>query len=200
MKSASSTIVAIRPKAVNELLSLIESIGAQSMQASSMLATLAGGAGRDVGALIEARMEIAQPGPSPILEHVRRNARARDAFIVQHGGLLTSLEVAELAGSGAGNKAQIAHRWRKEGRIFAVEHRGQIYFPALQFDAVTGRPLDIVAQLIKTLGRYYEGWALALWFAGAHGWLDGKRPVDIVGRDPDQVLDAAKKEIRALNE
>lgn len=200
MKSAPSATTAIPPKAVNELLSLIESIGTQSVQASSMLATLVGGAGRDVGALIEARMETGQPGPSPILEHVRRNAQARDAFIAQWGGLLTSLEVAELAGSAADNKAQIAHRWRKEGRIFAVEHRGQIYFPALQFDAATGRPLDVVAGLIKTLRRYYDGWALALWFAGAHGWLDGKRPVDVLGSDPVQVLDAAKKEIRALDE
>lgn len=200
MKSISSATTAIRPKAVNELLSLIESIGTQSAQASSMLATLVGGSGRDVGALIEARMQTGQPGTSPILEHVRRNAQARDAFIADYGGLLTSLEVAELAASAADNKAQIAHRWRKEGRIFAVEHRGQTYFPALQFDTVKGRPVDVVARLIKTLGRYYEGWALALWFVGAHGWLDGKRPIDILGSDPAAVLGAAKKEIRALDE
>jgi hypothetical protein len=200
MKSTAVATTVHQPKALNELFGLIESIGAQSAQASSMLSVLVGGAGGDVGALIEAQMETGQPGTSPILEHVRRNAQARDAFIAECGGLLTSLEVAELAGSAADNKAQIAHRWRKEGRIFAVEHRGQTYFPALQFDPATGRPRDVVARLIKTLAPYYQGWALALWFAGAHAWLDGKRPVEMLERDPGNVLDAAKKEIRALGE
>jgi phasin family protein len=160
----------------------------------------AGTEGDDLSKLIELRMRTRIPPRSPIIEHVRCNAEARDAFIADYGGLFTSAQVAELARSEAGNKAQMAHRWRKEGRIFAVEHRGQTYFPAFQFDHENGRPRPVMRQLIAALAPYHQGWSLALWFAGANAWLGGKRPIDLLERKPEQVLAAARTEMEALDE
>jgi hypothetical protein len=185
---------------LSDLVSLVESIEARSSEASALLAAIVAGTGHDVRSLIEARMKTARPGTASILEHVRRNAQARDTFIAQFGGLLSSQEVAQLAGSSAENKAQIAYRWRKQGLIFSVEHRGQTYFPALQFDATTGRPREVTHTLIKTLRKHYAGWALALWFAGANAWLEGKRPFDLLDSDPARVVAAARSELDAIDD
>lgn len=155
---------------------------------------------RDFVSLIERRMRNQPLPPAPLLEHVRRNADARDRFIAEHGGLLTSQQVAQIAGSAATNKSQIAHRWRKEGSIFAVEQGGLTCYPALQFDALNGRPLAVIKDLIVTLNRYYEGWALALWFVTAQAWLNGKRPLDLLLRKPENVLEAAQQEMLALDD
>lgn len=153
-----------------------------------------------VSSLIERSMQNIELTPAPLLEHVRLNAQARDRFIAEHGGLLTSQQVAEIAGSAATNKSQIAHRWRKDGSIFAVEHGGVTCFPALQFDALNGRPLPVIKDLIVALSRYYEGWALALWFVTAQAWLNGKRPLDLLVRKPEIVLEAAQQEMLALDD
>lgn len=153
-----------------------------------------------MSSLIEHTMQRIDLTPAPLLEHVRRNAEARDRFIAEFGGLLTSQQVADIAGSAATNKSQIAHRWRKEGAIFAVEHGGVTYYSALQFNALNGRPLPVIKELIAVLGRYYEGWALALWFVTAQAWLSGKRPIDFLLRKPQHVLEAAQQEMLALDD
>src|SRR5262249_25618417 len=51
--------------------------------------------------------------------HLRRNAEARRAFLSEFG-TLNSMQVAQLAGSRAANRAALANRWKAQGRIFAV--------------------------------------------------------------------------------
>ena len=65
--------------------------------------------------LIEALMPVplAVPTPAAVLQ-ARRNAEARTALLREFGAL-RSAEVAELAGSRAGNRAALANRWRSEG-------------------------------------------------------------------------------------
>lgn len=41
-------------------------------------------------------------------------------------------------------------------------------------------------------------WGLALWFTGVNGWLDGKRPVDFLKNEPEEVVQAAKLEASEL--
>lgn len=150
--------------------------------------------------MIEQRMEVRELPRPAILEQVEHNARARDAFIGECGGLLTSEEVARLAGSEAGNRAQLAHRWKKDGRIFAVQFKGEQCYPAFQFDAKQGRPKEPIGKLINILGRYHDGWSLALWFSSANDWLDGKRPIDLLDRKPEAVVEAAKAEMAMLHD
>lgn len=130
------------------------------------------------------------PLPVQVLQ-ARRNAQARMAML-QEFGAVTSAELGELAGSRASNKAALAHRWKADGRIFAVTHQGTTYFPGFQF-APNGQPLDVIAEVLTILEPILGGWELALWFGSANGWLGGKRPVDFL-TDAPRVLDAARRE------
>jgi hypothetical protein len=149
--------------------------------------------------VIELNMETDTPPLPAILDQARRNAAARDAFIAECGGLLTSAQVAELAGSGARNASQLAWRLKEEGRIFWVEHRGQTFYPALQFDPQTGKPREVIGELIAVLAPLYSGWSLALWFTAANDWLDGARPHELLADRPTDVLEAANAEISTLD-
>lgn len=144
---------------------------------------------------IEAMLPSEVPSQVEVLQ-ARRNAEAR-AALLRECGALTSSQVAELAGSKARNRAALANRWRKEGRIFAVSHHGQTYFPAFQFGS-DGRPLPVIAEVLRAFGDAGEGWPTALWFDGANGWLGGARPIDLLTRDPDEVAKAARREATEL--
>lgn len=140
---------------------------------------------------IEAMLPSEVPSKAAVLQ-ARRNAEAREALLREFGAV-TSSEVADLAGSRAKNRAALANRWRKEGRIFAVTHRGQTYFPGFQFGA-DGRPLPVVAEVLRALGEDAPAWQTALWFTGANGWLGGARPVDLLTGEPGRVAAAAQRE------
>jgi hypothetical protein len=145
----------------------------------------------DMERLIEAMLPATVPSPVAVLQ-ARRNALAREE-IVQEFGALTSAQVADLAGSRAANKAALAHRWRQEGRIFSVPHRGTNYFLGFQFDE-QGQPIPAVADVIRRLGGRMSEWGLALWLTASNGWLGDKRPVDLLRVDPEAVVRAADEE------
>lgn len=110
--------------------------------------------------------------------------------------VLTSADVHANAGFPRGNASQTVHRWRKPGRIFAINHGGRDLYPAFQFGS-DGRPLPIIAEVLAILKRDPErsDWDNALWFAGDSGWLDGKRPIDCLQSDPEGVKRAAEQEV-----
>ena len=137
----------------------------------------------------------AVPLPVQILQ-ARRNAVAREQ-LMQEFGALTSADIGRVSGSRAANKAALAHRWKSDGRIFAVTHHATSYFPGFQFTE-DGFPLPIIAPILKLLGDRLSPWELALWFTGANGWLGGARPVDLLTRNPDRVVEAARRESEAL--
>jgi hypothetical protein len=139
--------------------------------------------------------ETPLPTPPAVLQ-ARLNAAAREELISEFG-LLSSSEIAALAGSQAKNKAALANRWKQEGRIFSVPHRGSTYFPGFQFD-VAGRPHEAVAGVLKVLGAKMSEWGLGLWFTAAKGWLGDKRPVDLLDIDPKRVVEAAEREVAEL--
>lgn len=149
----------------------------------------------DMERLIESMLPSFVPNSVAVLQ-ARRNAAAREGLI-QEFGVLTSAEVADLAGSRAANKAALANRWKQEGRIFPVTHHGQTFFPAYQFDG-EGQPRPVIAQVLSTLGKQSQDWELALWFLSASGWLGEKRPVDLLESDPAAVAEAARHEIDDL--
>lgn len=126
----------------------------------------------------------------------RRNALAR-AELAREFGLLTSAEVAELAGSRAKNRAALANRWTKEGRVFAVPHGGRLLWPGFQFDA-QGQPRPVVAEILESFEDEPSPWAVALWFTSHTGWLDGRRPVDLLETEPGAAVEAARAENEPL--
>ena len=137
------------------------------------------------------------PAPAVVLQ-ARRNAEARTALLGEFGAL-RSAEVAELAGSRAANRAALGNRWRAENRVVAVPVGDELLYPGFQF-TTEGRPHPTVGAALRTLrsARGLSDWQAALWFAGANGWLGGRRPVDLLDEDPGAVEDAARREVAEL--
>jgi len=87
--------------------------------------------------------------------------------------------------------------WKKEGRIFSVDYDHRSMFPAFQFD-VEGQPLPVIGRVLEILGQEVTGWGLALWFTAGNGWLDDRRPVDLLKSEPEEVEQAAEREVEEL--
>jgi hypothetical protein len=154
-----------------------------------------GPAGEDLDRLTEAMTpEVTVPSPAIVLQ-ARRNAAARTELLTEFGAL-TASQVAELSGSEAKNRSALAGRWRREGRLVAVEHYGAVYYPAFQFDE-EGRPRPVVESALAHLNDpNITPWQQALWFTTANGWLDGRRPVDLLVTEPEAVISAAREALR----
>jgi hypothetical protein len=152
-------------------------------------------AGQDLDRLTEVMTpDIPVASPAVVLQ-ARRNAEARAALLLEFGAL-TASQVAELSGSEAKNRSALAGRWRREGRLVAVEHHGTLYYPAFQFDE-DGKPRPVVESVLGHLDDpRMTSWQQALWFTTANGWLDARRPVDLLESEPEAVVAAARETFR----
>jgi len=110
--------------------------------------------------------------------------------------VLTSAQLHERAGFPGSNPSQTGLRWRKQGKLFSINHGGRELYPAFQLGP-DGRPLPIVSELLAILARDPERteWDNALWFAGESGWLDGKTPLELLQSEPALVKQAAEQEV-----
>jgi hypothetical protein len=141
--------------------------------------------------LIDAMFVPSRVVSPAMARQAQRNAQARQELIDEFG-VRDSDHVADLAGSAAGNRSATASRWLAARKIFAVTHRGTKLYPNFQF-GTDGRPRPVIARVLKAFEPCgLDGWEIALWFTTASGWLDDKRPVDVLTREPDQVVDAAR--------
>lgn len=123
-------------------------------------------------------------------QQAQRNAEARQELIDEFD-LYDSEQVANIAGSSAKNRSATASRWLADGRIFAVEHFGARLYPGFQF-GTDGHPRPVIQRVLQAFEPYgLDGWETALWFTTASGWLDDKRPVDLLTTAPDDVVEAA---------
>lgn len=130
-------------------------------------------------------------------QQAQRNADARQELIDEFG-LHSGEQVADLSGSRARNRFATASRWLAEGRIFAVEHLGSRAYPAFQF-GTDGNPRPVIQRVLKVLESYgLDGWETALWFTTATGWLDDRRPVDLLIGAADDVVAAAAQTFDVL--
>jgi hypothetical protein len=118
------------------------------------------------------------------------NAQARVRFL-NEWPCFTSKDLAAAAGHGSKNKSMTASRWKAKGKVFSVKQGGVEYFPAFQF--AEGQPVETIGKVLETLGGRKSGWQLAFWFTSPNGWLDGKRPADIID-DMESVARAAARE------
>lgn len=120
----------------------------------------------------------------------RRNAKRRTELL-QEFGALSGEQLAEER-SRAANRHALAARWRKEGRIFGVPYRGHTLYPAFQFDE-HGNLRPAIAEVLAALPRERMGdWEIALWWTAANGRLGGARPVDLLDRESEPIVAAAR--------
>jgi hypothetical protein len=150
-----------------------------------------------VGKLIDrATAFYLEISPIPIEDdpQVERNGRARAQFL-REDRPYTAGEASKILGSRARNATELASRHKREGRLFTVRDGTTEKYPRFQFD-VHGQPLPVIEQILKLFKGNLEGWEIALWFHGNNGWLPQQaRPVDLLRRQPDVVLTAAKREV-----
>ena len=138
------------------------------------------------------------PLPQHKLIEARMTAEARKR-VLETGDWMTAAQIAEMAGFSASNPSAQPNKWKKDGQIFAVRHRGVDYFPGYALDASTDyRPAKGLAQVLAVFRGQKADWGLAYWFASVNSFLGGKRPQDLLIGKPDRVVAAAEDEVAGV--
>lgn len=114
--------------------------------------------------------------------------------VMESGHWKTATELAQGARLGPANPLAQLDNWKRAGRIFAIDHQGQDYFPVYGL-AGAGRPLKGLAEVLEVFDGRKDAWALACWFAAMNSFLGGKRPQDVLEISPARVVAAAQDEI-----
>jgi hypothetical protein len=155
----------------------------------ALVAAVNAGERLHVDRLVNAIMPAVEVPTPRLLEEARREAHRRTR-ILQDFGAFTGPELADLAGSSAGNRSSTAHRWKRDGLVFSVPAEGAEVYPTFQFGP-DGKPLPVVALVLRELQRW-PAWDIAQWFVAANGHLELRRPVELLTEDPDAVANAAR--------
>jgi len=140
--------------------------------------------------------------PTPALSHneIRlelMKKRAREA--AREGSKwLTARQLSEIAGMSDTNPSAQPNKWKREGRIFAVNRGGTDYFPAYAIDRDTGRPLKTLRDVLVLFRGHKDPWGIAIWFSSVNGFLGGKRPCEMLLKAPESVIAAARNGIQTL--
>ena len=115
--------------------------------------------------------------------------------ILRSGDFLSAAEIAKMAGYSPKNPSAQPNKWKKDGAIFAFQHKGIDYFPRYALNPMESyRPYKTLAAVLKIFGEAKSGWAAAFWFAGLNSFLDDQRPQDLLATRPDLVIAAAQDE------
>jgi len=161
---------------------------------SGMLDALLKQPHRDLDEVVTALLRSLAPPPSDAeVKMAARVAQAR-ADILREFGYLTRDQLA--AASSAKEPTTMVDNWRKRGKVFSVPlpdagpRTAEVY---LRFQFHEGRPLPVIEQVIAAFEGQRAGWSLAHWFVGGNGMFeDSARPVDLLAKAPDAVVDAAR--------
>lgn len=138
------------------------------------------------------------PLPRHKLIEARMTAEARKRAL-ETGDWMTAAQIAEVAGFSASNPSAQPNKWKKDGQIFAVRHRGVDYFPGYALDPSTGyRPAKGLARVLAVYRGKKDDWGIAYWFASVNSFLGGRRPQDLLIGEPDRVVAAAEDEVAGV--
>ena len=81
-------------------------------------------------------------------------------------------------------------KYREQERLFAVRQgRGYLY-PRFQFTQ-DAAPLDAVADVLEVVPEDARGWPLLSWFEAPSTLLGGRKPSEVLAKDPAAVRAAA---------
>jgi Protein of unknown function (DUF2384) len=178
-----------RPNVVLEL-------GYLSGELKSVLASARTQSKEVVERLVAALTPDVRPLPDEgFLLQARRNAELRKRLLERYK-VLSSAQVAELAGSSAGNRAATATRWRHEGRIFGIPTPGttsEYVYPSFEF-LPEGQPRPNLRRVIAVFPESAREWQLFAWLTTSNGRLQGRKPLDVIDEDLAQVEHAAIQE------
>ena len=123
------------------------------------------------------------------LRIARKNAELRTAYL-QTTKLYTAEDIRALTAEKLSDPSAPSSEWKREGRVFAIQHDGKDLFPAFQF--ADGEPLPIIQKILEALPDYLSPWQTAFWFESGNGWLGGKTPQECL-KNESKVIDAAEQ-------
>jgi hypothetical protein len=136
------------------------------------------------------------PAPSGALAEARMMAEARTQ-VLKSGQFVTAAEIAGLAGYSKSNPSAQPARWKQDGVIFAIRHKGTHYFPRFALNPDDNyRPYKVVGEILRILRESsLSDWGIASWFLAVNSFLDDRAPKDLLVTDPNRVVDAARDEV-----
>jgi hypothetical protein len=88
------------------------------------------------------------------------------------------------------NPSATLAKYREQGRLFAVRQGRSYFYPRFQFTQ-DAAPLDAVADVLKVVPEDARGWPLLSWFEAPSTVLGGRKPSEILAKDPAAVRAAA---------
>lgn len=142
---------------------------------------------RALGVALESVEVPSTPSIARAAQAEENHWRAIDAEF----GLLSSREVGVLLGSRSSNPRSAASDRHRAGKLLGVRRGRETRYPGFQFSQGT---VPAVIGDLTALARKHK-WSepdLTLWLVAPSGWLDDRRPVDMLDEHPDDVLAAAE--------
>lgn len=116
-------------------------------------------------------------------------------MVISAGGLLTSADITAKRGQGTSNPSATTQRWKKSGKVFALSYEGKDLYPEYLFDEKNDyKPRPVIKAIKDALAEKMGPWQMAFWFICSSNFLGGKSPREVISKDPDLVLKAAKYE------
>lgn len=92
---------------------------------------------------------------------------------------------------GWGNFVDFA-RLISSGELLSLAWRATHWIPMFQFDPQALSVQPGTRRVLAELDGPFDDWTRVAWFAEPNGWLQGRRPADMMGRDLAKVLNAAR--------
>lgn len=125
----------------------------------------------------------------------RNELRQQDLrqYLLADATWLTSSDLSDKAGFKNRNRSAGPNGWKQRGKIFAINVEGHDRYPAYALDEAY-QPLKILKEILAVFGETTSPWSIATWMGTTNGWLDGKKPKDVLKQQPAAVLHAALKE------
>ncbi len=152
-------------------------------------------------ATLEKVAELLVPKKQPtklMLKEAAMLAKAKKA-VLEGSEWLTAMELAELAGLSTRNPSAQPNKWKKAGKIFAINHAGIDYFPGYALDPKSGyRPYKSLTKILQVFSGHKDSWGVAIWFASQNSFLGTERPLDQIKNEPDRVLAAAMDDVQEI--
>lgn len=109
-------------------------------------------------------------------------------------------KIANLSGKSEQELRTQLHLWKINKRIFSVRNNDVELFPSYAFDRSNQwNPRESLSLIIKSFEARKSDWAIAIWLAGANGFLGGRRPQDILVQNVEILKAAIIDELKAIS-
>lgn len=109
-----------------------------------------------------------------------------------------ALSICKGAGFSDSNPSAQPNRWKRDGKVFALRRGKTDVYPAYAFGD-DFRPLPAMKDVLCVFKDKKSDLKIAAWFASVNSWLRDKRPLDVIGTNPEAVIKAAKVEVAPID-